>query len=103
MVARVQRVNGLIHRDILVGVFCLWVSLTILGVVGLNNIGQGVISSVSLKIGAAPGIALMVSIISSPLFVPWLAVFVLAYLLIPRSPLFGNGGSVPLSGLSSVL
>jgi hypothetical protein len=63
MVARVQRVNGLIHRDILVGVFCLWVSLTILGVVGLNNIGQGVISSVSLKIGAAPGIALMVSII----------------------------------------
>jgi hypothetical protein len=71
--------------DILVGVFCLWVSLTILGVIGLNNIGQEVIPSVSLKIVAASGLALMVSIIIYPLLVPWLVVFVLAHLLIPRT------------------
>jgi hypothetical protein len=53
-------------------------------VIGLNNIGQQVISSLSLKIVAASGLALMVCIISAPLFVPWLVVFVPAYLLIPR-------------------
>ena len=70
--------------DLLAGVFCLWVSLTILGVIGLNNIGQQVISSLSLKIAVSSGLALIVCIIGSPLFVPWFLVFAPAYFLIPK-------------------
>jgi hypothetical protein len=70
--------------DLLAGVFCLWVALTILGVIGLNNIGQQVISSLSLKIVVSSGLALIVCIVSSPLFVPWFLVFAPAYFLIPK-------------------
>jgi hypothetical protein len=55
-----------------------------IGLIGLNNIGQQVISSLSLRIVTASGLALMVCIIGAPLFVPWFVVFVPAYLLIPR-------------------
>jgi hypothetical protein len=71
--------------DFLAGIFSLWVFLTIFGVIGLNNIGQQVISSLGLRIVAASGLALMVCIIGTPLFVPWFVVFVPAYLLIPRN------------------
>jgi hypothetical protein len=69
---------------LLAGILSLWVFLTILGVIGLNNIGQQVISSLSLRIVTASVLALMVCIIGAPLFVPWFVVFVPAYLLIPR-------------------
>lgn len=69
--------------DILAGLFALWLSLTVLGLIGLSNIHHQVLS-VSLKIIAASALALMICIIGSPLFVPWFAVFVAVYLLLSR-------------------
>lgn len=71
--------------DFAVGAFSLWVSLIIVGVIGLNNIGQQVILPLSLRIVVASALALTVCIISAPLLVPWFVVFVPAYLLIPRN------------------
>jgi hypothetical protein len=69
--------------DLLAGLFALWISLTVVGLIGLSDIGNRV-SSLSLRVIVASGLALMICIISSPLFVPWFAVFVAAYLLLPR-------------------
>jgi hypothetical protein len=85
-------------EDFLAGILSLWIFLTILGVIGLNNIGQQVISSLSLKIVAASSVALMVCIISAPLFVPWFVVFVSAYLLVPRKSFLWNCWPCTLMG-----
>jgi hypothetical protein len=69
--------------DFLAGLFALWFSLTVLGLIGLNDIQHQALS-LSLRIIVSSALALMICLISSPLFVPWFAVFVAAYLLLPR-------------------
>jgi hypothetical protein len=75
--------------DFLAGLFAVWFSLTVLGLIGLNAIPQQGLS-LSLRILVSSGLALMVCIISSPLFIPWFVVFVVAYLLIPRKSILLN-------------
>jgi hypothetical protein len=70
---------------LLAGIFSLWLSLTIPGVIGLNGINRGFLSSLSLRILIASDLALMACIIGFPLFAPWLVAFVPAYLFIPRN------------------
>jgi hypothetical protein len=66
----------------LAGLFAFWLSLTVLGLIGLSDIRHQV-SSLSLRIILSSALALMICVISFPLFVPWFAVFVAAYLLLP--------------------
>ncbi len=72
--------------DFLAGLFALWFILTVLGLIGLSDI-QDQTLSLSLRIIVASTLALTICIIGSPLFVPWFAVFVAAYLLLPRKTL----------------
>jgi hypothetical protein len=75
--------------DFLAGLFALWFSLTVLGLIGLNDLQHQALS-LSLRIVVSSALALMICLISSPLFVPWFAVFVAAYLLLPRRSLLGK-------------
>jgi hypothetical protein len=69
--------------DFLVGLFALWLSLTVLGMIGLSEMHHQVLSLSLLFVASA--LALMICIIGSPLFVPWFAVFVAMYLLLSRN------------------
>ncbi len=48
---------------------------TILGLVGLENIGQQLLASLGLRLVVASGLGLIICIIGFPLFAPWFVPF----------------------------
>ena len=79
-----KQITGVII-SLLAGLFSLWLSLTILSIVGLNNTGWEFLFSLGFKITVASELALMLCIIGLPLFLPWLVVFVPAYSFLSRN------------------
>jgi len=85
--------------SLIVGLFALWLSLTILGTIGLRNVDSEVLHSLGLRIAIASAIALGVCIIALPFILPWFLAFLPAYFLIPGSSVLRNWWAWPVVGV----
>jgi hypothetical protein len=81
-----------------VGLFSLWLSLVLLGLLGLNNTAGQLLMSHGLRILVAAGLALIICIVAFPLFIPWLVVFVAIYLLLPGNSILRKWWLCTLTG-----
>ncbi len=79
-----------ITTSLIVGLIALWLSLTILGTIGLRNVDSEVLHSLGLRICIASAIALGLCIIALPFIFPWFLAFLPAYFLIPGSSVLRN-------------
>lgn len=83
---------------LLAGLFSLWLSLTILGLLGLESIGHQLLSSLGLRLVVASGLGLIICVIGFPLFAPWFVAFVPVYLFIPRNSVLWRWWLCTLAG-----
>jgi len=59
----------------LIGLFALWLSLTILSLMGLENVDREFLPSLSSRMPVASALAVMLCIHGFPLIVPWFVSF----------------------------
>ena len=83
----------------LVGLLALLLSLTIEGLVGLNHAHTELLSSPSVRISIASGLALVFCVLALPLIVPWFVGFLAAYFFIGRKSIFWKWWVCALSGV----
>ncbi len=81
-----------------VGLFSLWLTLVLIGLIGLNNSAGQLLTSLGLRMVVAAGFALVICIVAFPLFAPWLVVFVAVYLLLPRKSMLRKWWLFTLTG-----
>jgi hypothetical protein len=81
-----------------VGLFSLWLCLVLLGLIGLTNSAGQLLTSLGLRMVVAAGFALVICIVAFPLFVPWLVVFIPAFLLLPRNSILRKWWWCTLTG-----
>ena len=88
-----------VTTSLVTGFFALWLSLTILGSIGLRSIDNQFLHSLGLRIAIASGLALGVCIIALPFILPWFLAFLPAYFLIPRRSVFRKLWVCTVSGV----
>lgn len=81
------------------GLFALWLSLTILGLIRLGNVGTALLSSLGVRISLAGELAVVFCFVAVPLILPWLAAFFPAYLFIPTKSVLWKWWICTLSGM----
>ena len=83
----------------LFGFFTLWLSLTILGVIGLGDADRALSASISSRIIIASALALIFCIVGLPLILPWFVAFLPAYFFIPVKSVLWKSWVCTLSGV----
>ena len=83
----------------LFGFFTLWLSLTILGVIGLGDADRALSASISARIIIASALALIFCIVGLPLILPWFVAFLPAYFFIPVKSVLWKSWVCTLSGV----
>ena len=83
----------------LFGFFTLWLSLTILGVIGLGDADRALSASISMRIAIASALALIFCIVGLPLILPWFVAFLPAYFFIPVKSVLWKSWVCTLSGV----
>lgn len=83
----------------LTGLFALWLTLTIQGIIGLGGVAQIPFSPTSTAIIAA-ALALMITVAGFPLMLPWILVFFAFEIFAPPNVVFSKW---PLCTLAGVL
>jgi hypothetical protein len=68
----------------LIGLFALWLSLTILSLMGLENVDREFLPSLSLRMAVASALAVMLCTHGLPLIVPWFIVFFTGFFFYPE-------------------
>lgn len=81
------------------GLLALWLSLAILGFIGLGKADTGLFASPGLRMSIASLLALVFGFVALPLILPWLVAFLPAYLFIPRKSIFWNWWVCSLAGI----
>jgi len=84
---------------LVIGLFALWVSLTILGSIGLGNLDNEALHSLSLRIVIASGIAMVLCIVALPFYLPWVLAFFAAYFFIPSRSALWKPLACPIAGV----
>ncbi len=85
--------------SLLTGLIALWLTLTILSLIGLWNVDSAFPPSASARIADACALALALCIIGFPLFAPWLLAFLPAYCLVPSNTLLWKPWICTVSGI----
>jgi hypothetical protein len=85
--------------SLLTGLFALWVSLTILSLIGLRNVDGGFLASLNVRITVASALALTLCFVGLPLIIPWLVAFFPAYFLIPSKSVLWKPWVCTFSGI----
>jgi len=80
------------------GLFSFWLSLVLLGLIGLNHSEGQLLTSFELRMVVAASFALIICIVAFPLFVPWLAVFVPVYRWASRNSILRKWWLCTLTG-----
>ncbi|MGA8660478.1 MAG: hypothetical protein WB586_30550 [Chthoniobacterales bacterium] len=81
------------------GLFALWLSLTIIGLIELGKVGAELLSSLGVRISLAAELALVFCLVAFPLILPWFAAFLPAYLFIPAKFVLWKWWVCTLSGM----
>ena len=85
--------------SLLNGLFALWLSLTILSLIGLTSANGEFLPWLSLRIAVASVLALILCVDGLPLIFPWCMAFVPAYFFIPSKSVLWKTWICTVSGV----
>jgi hypothetical protein len=83
----------------LAGLFALWVTLTVQGLIDLDRAGGGSIVPLGSRISFAAELAVMLCVIALPLILPWFVAFAAFYFLTPRTSILWRWFVCTLAGM----